>query len=252
MHPRLVPLRAPGRRQDDARVRHLPGHHGTQARRSGDPPRARATPVRRRLDARLHRALRPQPAAGLGQQELRRALRQEARGARGSAASSISSARPPSGVIDPLCARVLAGETIQTELEIPYAGGPRFVHMSASPTLDAAGVPDGCVTVLTDVTHWRRLEQERERALNELREADRRKDEFLAMLSHELRNPLAPILNSVEVLERLGPGRARARGHVHDGHRPPGAAHEAPARRPPRRVAREPGQDPTADASAWI
>ena len=48
------------------------------------------------------------------------------------------------------------------------------------------------------------LEQERERALNELREADRRKDEFLAMLSHELRNPLAPILNAVEVLEQLG------------------------------------------------
>jgi two-component system CheB/CheR fusion protein len=48
-------------------------------------------------------------------------------------------------------------------------------------------------------------EHERERALQELREADRRKDEFLAMLSHELRNPLAPILNAVEVLDRVGP-----------------------------------------------
>jgi signal transduction histidine kinase len=38
-----------------------------------------------------------------------------------------------------------------------------------------------------------------------LREADRRKNEFLAVLAHELRNPLAPILNSVEVLRRLGP-----------------------------------------------
>jgi signal transduction histidine kinase len=35
-----------------------------------------------------------------------------------------------------------------------------------------------------------------------LREADRRKDEFLGMLSHELRNPLAPILNSVNILDR--------------------------------------------------
>ena len=35
---------------------------------------------------------------------------------------------------------------------------------------------------------------ERTRAEQELREADRRKDEFLAMLAHELRNPLAPIL----------------------------------------------------------
>ncbi len=95
---------------------------------------------------------------------------------------------------------------------MPYPGGSRFVHMSASPTRDPAGVPDGCVTVLTDVTHWRQLEQERERALNELREADRRKDEFLAMLSHELRNPLAPILNSVEVLEHLGPRREELAG----------------------------------------
>ena len=47
-------------------------------------------------------------------------------------------------------------------------------------------------------------ESERER-VEELREADRRKDEFLAMLSHELRNPLAPILNAVEILDRTAP-----------------------------------------------
>ncbi len=41
---------------------------------------------------------------------------------------------------------------------------------------------------------------ERELALRALKEADRRKDEFLAMLSHELRNPLAPILSAVEIL----------------------------------------------------
>jgi PAS domain S-box-containing protein len=115
-------------------------------------------------------------------------------------------------LMEPFCARVLSGETVLTELAIPYLTGSRFVHLSASPTFDPAGVPDGCVTVLTDVTHWRQLEQERERALNELREADRRKDEFLAMLSHELRNPLAPILNSVEVLEHLGPRREELAG----------------------------------------
>jgi PAS domain S-box-containing protein len=109
-------------------------------------------------------------------------------------------------VLDPLSARVLAGESLQMELEIPYAGGSRWMHMAATPTLDAAGVPDGSVLVLTDVTEGRRLEQERERALNELREVDRRKDEFLAMLSHELRNPLGPILSAVEFLEHLEPG----------------------------------------------
>ncbi len=41
---------------------------------------------------------------------------------------------------------------------------------------------------------------ERERALEALREGDRRKDEFLAVLAHELRNPLAPIRNGLELL----------------------------------------------------
>ncbi|WP_437995370.1 ATP-binding protein [Sorangium sp. So ce185] len=38
-----------------------------------------------------------------------------------------------------------------------------------------------------------------------LREADRRKDDFLAMLAHELRNPLAPLLNAVELIKAAGP-----------------------------------------------
>ncbi len=52
---------------------------------------------------------------------------------------------------------------------------------------------------------------ERERAEATLREADRRKDEFLATLGHELRNPLAPISNSLHVLRlSLGPDHATA------------------------------------------
>jgi PAS domain S-box-containing protein len=45
---------------------------------------------------------------------------------------------------------------------------------------------------------------ERRRTENRLREADRRKDEFLAMLAHELRNPLAPIVSAVELMELIG------------------------------------------------
>ena len=55
---------------------------------------------------------------------------------------------------------------------------------------------------------------ERKRAEEALREADRRKDEFLAVLSHELRNPLAPIRNSIFLLARApadSPAAARAR-----------------------------------------
>ncbi|MCY1064600.1 ATP-binding protein [Nannocystis sp. RBIL2] len=57
-----------------------------------------------------------------------------------------------------------------------------------------------------------RASEERHRALAEaLQEADRRKDDFLATLSHELRNPLAPIKNSLFILSRAAPGSERAR-----------------------------------------
>jgi signal transduction histidine kinase/DNA-binding response OmpR family regulator len=46
-------------------------------------------------------------------------------------------------------------------------------------------------------------------AEEKLQEANRRKDEFLAMLSHELRNPLAPIVTSAQVLDKVAPGDAR-------------------------------------------
>ena len=111
-------------------------------------------------------------------------------------------------VLEPATARVLAGEPIDLEMEVPYLTlGPRWMHFVVSPTFDPAGAVDGCVAVITDNTHLRKLEIERARALAELKEADRRKDEFLAMLSHELRNPMAPILTAVEIL-RLAPDDA--------------------------------------------
>jgi PAS domain S-box-containing protein len=53
----------------------------------------------------------------------------------------------------------------------------------------------------TDITDLKRNEAQLAEQTQKLREADRRKDEFLAMLAHELRNPLAPIRNAVEVLK---------------------------------------------------
>ena len=72
----LAPLRARAGRHNRARsgpARTSPSASAPTWRS----PRPRAAPARRRRDARLHRPLRPRPAAGLGQQELRRALRQE-------------------------------------------------------------------------------------------------------------------------------------------------------------------------------
>ena len=62
---------------------------------------------------------------------------------------------------------------------------------------------------------------ERARAEAALIEADRHKDEFLAILAHELRNPLAPIRNAVEIMARI-PARQPAAEVVARRHRSPG------------------------------
>lgn len=52
--------------------------------------------------------------------------------------------------------------------------------------------------------------RDREQAAEALKEADRRKDEFLAILAHELRNPLAPIRNALNIMRLAGPETAAA------------------------------------------
>jgi PAS domain S-box-containing protein len=71
-------------------------------------------------------------------------------------------------------------------------------------TFDAAGKPERMVGLNMDVTPRKKIEEA-------LREADRRKDEFLGMLSHELRNPLAPIRNALYILDRAAPNGEQAR-----------------------------------------
>jgi PAS domain S-box-containing protein len=73
-------------------------------------------------------------------------------------------------------------------------GELRWVHCRSAPRR----LPDGTAVwegVVLDVT-------DRKAAEEALREADRRKDEFLAMLAHELRNPLAPLLNGLHLLRQ--------------------------------------------------
>ncbi|HEX5130713.1 MAG TPA: response regulator, partial [Usitatibacter sp.] len=72
--------------------------------------------------------------------------------------------------------------------------------------------PDELIANVRALLRIREAESARQLALEQLREADRRKDEFLAMLAHELRNPLAPIRNAVEILKSDDPhARERAR-----------------------------------------
>ena len=93
--------------------------------------------------------------------------------------------------IRPHIERVLAGEHVSYEREVDYPGiGRRWASVRFAP----AG-KNSWVAVITDIHERKRMEQA-------LREADRRKDQFIATLAHELRNPLAPIRSAVEILAR--------------------------------------------------
>ena len=88
--------------------------------------------------------------------------------------------------------------------------GSRFWALGiVTPMHDAGGKLTGFSKILRDMTDRKRAElQLQEQAV--CKEADRRKDEFLATLAHELRNPLAPIRNGLQVL-RLATERRQAR-----------------------------------------
>jgi PAS domain S-box-containing protein len=70
---------------------------------------------------------------------------------------------------------------------------PFWVRLETTEAQDANGA-SVCRAVMSDITVRKQAEEK-------LAELDRRKDQFLAMLSHELRNPLAPILNAVQLLQ---------------------------------------------------
>lgn len=72
-------------------------------------------------------------------------------------------------------------------------------------------LPDGqfgVVCYFYDITERKQLELELEQTAKDLAEVDRRKSEFLATLAHELRNPLAPMRNGLELLSMPDPDRA--------------------------------------------
>ncbi len=112
--------------------------------------------------------------------------------------------RPPEEA--PLLVSLRTGKVIRGEeiMRHRLTGKTRIRQYSCAPTRDAEGRITGAVAIARDVTESRETEKA-------LREADRRKNEFLAMLSHELRNPLAPIQTSLYLLERYAPDGDEAR-----------------------------------------
>ncbi|MFC5463021.1 PAS domain S-box protein [Massilia niabensis] len=87
---------------------------------------------------------------------------------------------------------------------VHHAGGYRWVLNRALPCTDGVGRVTHWMGTLTDIHDQKAGEEE-------LRAASRRKDEFLAMLAHELRNPLAPISNAAQLIAMANPPDKRIR-----------------------------------------
>jgi two-component system CheB/CheR fusion protein len=85
----------------------------------------------------------------------------------------------------------------------------RWVFNRGRPRFDAEGQFQGYIGAALDVT-------DRKTAEEALGHADRRRNEFLAMLAHELRNPLAPIRNAVQIMSRIAAGQDKRVDHARD------------------------------------
>jgi PAS domain S-box-containing protein len=111
--------------------------------------------------------------------------------------------------------RRLVGRTLESrghytdEIRIVRAddGQVRWLEVRGRVVCDPGGAPTRLSGISFDITERKAMEQA-------LREQDRLKDEFLAMLAHELRNPMAPIRSAVELIDLLQPADERVRRAV--------------------------------------
>jgi len=105
-------------------------------------------------------------------------------------------------------AEVLSGkisEARDAEVLIERPDGSRVtVVVNIRPLKNQRGEVTGAINCFYDITERKRTEAQLREYATELSDFDRRKNEFLAMLAHELRNPLAPIRHSLQIMRLAG------------------------------------------------
>ncbi|MCC6070029.1 ATP-binding protein [Massilia sp. GCM10020059] len=90
----------------------------------------------------------------------------------------------------------------------------RYFTYNLSPLRRLDGAVYGLMVIAVDITQQVQARAEIEHLNTELNEAARAKDEFLALLGHELRNPLAPIVTALELMKLRDTGSAREQGVI--------------------------------------
>src|SRR5207244_9086261 len=101
-------------------------------------------------------------------------------------------------------ARVLSALGLGSYLVVPLAARGRLLGAMTFASLRPGRYGPEDVVLGEDLARRAALAVDHARLYRQARESDRRKDDFLAMLSHELRNPLAPIRNTLAVLRARG------------------------------------------------
>jgi PAS domain S-box-containing protein len=104
------------------------------------------------------------------------------------------------GALDPA-----SGGTLDVEFRIELDGSERWLRSVGQAIFDEGGRPIRLSGITEDIDDRKRIEHELDEARATAEAASRAKDEFLAMLGHELRNPLAPIQTALEVIKLRDP-----------------------------------------------
>jgi PAS domain S-box-containing protein len=121
----------------------------------------------------------------------------------GKPVSMLHSPEQPSELPD-LLERLRRGEHVEhyQTVQVRKDGLRVDVSLSVSPIKDSRGQVVGAAKIARDIGPQKRLEDELRRRVQELAQAHRQKDQFLAMLAHELRNPLAPLRTGLHILQQ--------------------------------------------------
>jgi PAS domain S-box-containing protein len=163
---------------------------------------AHVDPAKIELARELDRRYPPDPNAPQGPFHVMRTGRSEL-------LADISDELLDRGARDPEHRRILRELGLKSYMGVPLQtrgktlGVITFVSAESGRRYDATDL-----AVAEDLAHRAAVAIENARLYSQLREADRLKDEFLAMLAHELRNPLAPVRNALHVMKQPAAGAA--------------------------------------------